>query len=514
MRKRYFKKKAQEKIHRIMKAIQTMKSITYYFSQRPKMTGILAFLLFCILLFLAIFLHLTRLPLIMWDEGLYFFRAMSILEDGHYLTNFDTTGAMHPHRNSKLPFTTFFQVISLKLLGINELAIRLPISLIFTATAFYIIRHIKHHFSSSYTGYIFGLICISSIGLVVPHMLRTGEHDVPFGCYILISVISLAIYLFEKKAIYLIPFTIFSIAAFLTKNLVAGVIGPGILLFIIFTKRTHHCFTDWRMYLSIALIILSYLGTIFYLNAHIDGFIEHMWNYELGGRYNNEIENHGGDFFHYLKLLALETWPYYFFLFIIGIGISLFAIKDERLKFYSRFTLAAFISFLIIMSISKTKLFWYIAPLYFLGAYFITLCFVYLQRYISEYSWNAKAAIVLSQVIIFAILFSEVVNTNLNSKHHNTYENYKEFIDKVEDRYPDRKSIAILDFSYGLPALFEVKKRNALKKDWNLSFSAERQLPDSKHIMSCSPKTLAFISENSNSKELIAWRSCKLVELK
>lgn len=104
-------------------------------SSAKKMTKtqkIFLFLLFGIACYFPLFLRLDFIGLELWDEARRGVNALEMLINGNWLvTHYDGQPEMW---GTKPPFLIWCQVLCMKSLGINELAIRLPSALAALAT--------------------------------------------------------------------------------------------------------------------------------------------------------------------------------------------------------------------------------------------------------------------------------------------------------------------------------------------------------------------------------------------
>lgn len=81
-------------------------------------------LLLVVLSFFPIFLNLGEFHIRMWDEATYANNAIDMFTSGNYMVA-EQLGQVDFY-NTKPPFVLWCQVICMKFLGINELAVRLP----------------------------------------------------------------------------------------------------------------------------------------------------------------------------------------------------------------------------------------------------------------------------------------------------------------------------------------------------------------------------------------------------
>jgi len=470
-------------------------------------------LLFLILFYFPVFHHLERLPILLWDESLFSLRALYMHLTGDYLYNFNLFEGMQDHANTKLPFTTFFQVLSLKILGINELAIRLPIVLIFTSTVIYMIVHFKTRFNYIWSGYVFGLVAITSLGFVEPHMLRTGDQDAPFACYMVLTTITFLKYLETRKAKPLLGFVVFSLAAVLTKNLLAGLLAPGVLLFALLTHQLMPILKDYKFWLACFTIVGVYSGVVFYYEMQFPGFFERMWNYELVGRYTNAIENHDKPPFFYIKYLALKQFIPYFFLLPLVFALAFIENGCKKLKNSILCFSSVLFCYLLIISFSKTQTTWYVAPIYLLGAYIIALGSIPLFKYLFVQAKLYRYVFIMGLLLGWVTLYVNVLSNNFNPKPQIMDEKIGWFMEIIAKEKPDIKKYTIVNNNFGASAGFykEMYNRNGL--GYEINNQREIKYTDNQIIMTCLDKVLHPTHDNYYYEMLRHWEGCKLLRI-
>jgi len=472
-------------------------------------------LLFGVLLYFPIFHFLDQFPIRIWDESLFGLRAISLLASGDYMFDFSEFG-LPDHRNTKLPFTTWTQVLSMKLMGINTLAMRLPISLIFIGTVAFILRYSKKHLGSISIGVIFTLVLICSPGIVRNHMLRSGEHDMPLVCYLIVAVVSYYQYLQYHNKKYLWLFTIAMIAAFLTKNLLAGVILPGMLIYTIYACKLKSILTDKNIWLSIMLIIGSYLATIGYLEYQSEGFIDRMWNYELGGRYSEAKDGHKGNIWYFVKDLSLTHFRIYFWLVLI----ALILLRDPKLspakKQLITYLGVVFISYILIISFAKTKLFWYGMPATPVGALIIGIALhhYYFQHMIN---WsNSKRYLIVSIFITGAFLvpYGQMIQHIMNDNFVTNNEKFGPFMERLSYDHPNIKTFTLADNIPAYPSTFCREKYNLSDQGYKIKSAGAVEFAIGDTVATC----IYSIYDQSNKKydiEMIQiWEDCFIYVIK
>ena len=101
--------------------------------------------------------------------------------------------------------------------------------------------------------------------------------------------------------------------------------------------------------------IASYYGLREYLDP---GFLQLVWDTEVGGRYMNAIGGHKQEFAYYIKHMANERYAYWFVLIPVSLVIILNT-KDARLKRLGTYSTILVLTYFLVISLAGTKLRWY-----------------------------------------------------------------------------------------------------------------------------------------------------------
>ena len=471
-------------------------------------------LLLGILIYIPTFHFMGQVPIRHWDESLFGLRALHMYSTGDYMSNFDLYEGLMDHRNTKLPFTTWIQVLFMKIVGINVIALRLPIALIFVATIGYIFRYTHKHLSTYAIGIMFAVLLLCSPGIVREHILLTGDQDLPFICYLMIMVISYHQYLQHGKSKYLIAFGLTITAALLTKNLFAGAFLPGLFIYTILIGKLKSILTNKNVWLMILSVIMVYSGVIFYLNYQYPGFVDRMWGYELMGRYTDAKDGHKGDFSFFFTEIAFNGFKWYFWL----VPISLLALLSKDINRNTSQLLiclaSVFFSFLLLISFAETKLYWYVTPIIPIGAMMIAISLHHLYaHYISRQNGVIKYGLTIIGVCaLFMWPYKKSIDYAMNHKTIHKEENFGKFIELLSNDNPERKSYTITSGKFGTPSMWYIQKYN-IEKGYNLKYKRDNQFEDGELVMTCLPDMGALLHEKYNYEVWEEHEGCKFVKI-
>ncbi|PHR44637.1 MAG: hypothetical protein COA32_14695 [Fluviicola sp.] len=457
---------------------------------------ILTWLVFLGVIYFPIFLHLGSLPVALWDESLFALRALFMYDNLEYMIDFNQFEGLSDHMNTKLPFTTFFQVLGIKIFGVNELGIRLPIIFIFLGLSFWIYTFFKKQFSVSWVGGAFVLLLVISYGFVGEHMLRTGNQDVPFAMYLLLATLYFWKYIEYKKISDVLLFSFFMIAALLTKNLLSVIVLPGILAFILLKKhRFKEVMGSYKTYMSAIIIAGAYILTLVYFEWQYPGFFDRMWNYELLGRYTNTIEGHSGGFFFYFDIYFNQNSSYLGYFALFGLFVLFDKNADIRLKRLTTLLSLVFVSYLLFISISATKTEWYVAPLYPFGSLIAVLGIFHLnQVYILKSSVPIKIFIGALILVLFSGNYTSVINSVYKEEPKNGTQIYGYHL--KNNSVSLGKKFYIIDSRFGSSAYFskEIYNRN---HGYDIIYAEnfeDMEMPAK--VFTCRPNEMRLIENN------------------
>ncbi|MBK8668682.1 MAG: glycosyltransferase family 39 protein [Saprospiraceae bacterium] len=127
-----------------------------------------------IFVFISVFYNISGPSIYMWDEAVYANNALEMSQNNKLLPLY-TDGKISEY-NVKPPLVIWMQYVAIKILGINELSIRLPSVLAGILTCFIIGLFGIRNFNFQ-IGAISILILLTIRGYVKIHVLHSGDLD-------------------------------------------------------------------------------------------------------------------------------------------------------------------------------------------------------------------------------------------------------------------------------------------------------------------------------------------------
>lgn len=457
-------------------AIDWVKSLDVYAKGRKMLPGYVIFSLFLGMLVWSLCFELDRIDMNVWDESLFSLRALHLYEKGDFLQNFNQYQGLYDHPSTKLPFITILQSAAFAILGPSVWSLRIVVSILMLYTSILLSVRLHDLGLGRYTGILSALILFSSPRFLGEHMSRTGDHDAPLAMFLLLASLYFYGYLSKGGLKYLGGMVFWLLAGLLTKNVFAGLIVPGWVLFSLFSGNFIKIFQDKKIYIAAVLTLLLFGGFLLFFEWRNSGFLEQMWNYELMGRYTNVIEGHTGPWYYYVLLLVNSDLSIYIWVWVLSIIYTSLYERDLLKSMYG-LLLSCTVTFLIFISLSLTKLPWYHAVIFPLIALQIAL---FILKIISELKINwikskrivsiLKYSIGLLIVLGWLINSNEVHNKNMLWGQHGFVEAHR----RLKDNGLLEKQNVILEDDFGTDTYFYCKTFTDLHQ--GVSFTFQRNI--------------------------------------
>ena len=318
-------------------------------------------LLLILIVYSPFFLHLGDLPVRIWDEARLIANTLEMSENGNYLVpHFKGNPEMW---NTKPPLMIWCQLFFLKLIGNEELSFRLPSAIAGFLTSLMIVLVFSRYFKSYWFGLLAVLVLVTSNGYVGEHVTRTGDYDALLTFFTTLYAFGFFLYLESGKQKYLHLFFAGLALAVLTKSVQGLLFLPALALYPLMTGNMLKILKNKWIYIDLVLVSLVVAGYYFFRESVNPGYIDAVFNNELGGRYLETNENHRQAASYYLDLLTGAHFGTWFFLLPLGFFAG-FSFENGIFKRIAIFSLTLSVVYLLIISYSGTKLAWYDAPLF------------------------------------------------------------------------------------------------------------------------------------------------------
>lgn len=307
------------------------------------------------------FSELGKLPIRIWDEGRQAHNAYEMLQSRQYWV--PTFDGIPDTFGTKPAVLIWMQVWSMMLFGVNEFAIRFPSALCTSLLAIGMMLFVWKYFKSYWIAILCGILLLTSEALIRTHVARTGDYDAPLACFAGLGALSYFIFLDNQKRAFLYSTFLFFALAVLMKGTAGLLFLPSLLVYTLIQKKFFSILKDKHTYLGFLSFLILVIGYYFIRNEAQPGYWNLVVESEWKSMYLKPAQGHEADFWFYI-INGVNQWFRYYWYFVVAGLISYFLIEDIKVKKAILFSFITLLGFLLIISLSATKLFWYDAPAY------------------------------------------------------------------------------------------------------------------------------------------------------
>ena len=496
---------------------QYIKAIWNTISARGQQLGIgklVLLSLFLLALYFPIFLHLDYLPIQLYDESRRAINALEMTGNGNLLvTYYDGK----PDMWGKPPMPIWFMALSMQIFGFDELGLRLPSALIGLAIAFILFHFSNKYLKNPMLGIFSALILVSSRGFIREHVVRTADYDV----YLCLWSLSYTLLFFlytetdnpSKQRKYLYWTAILLACAVLTKGIAGLFFAPGLAIFALLRRKVPQLLRSKHTYFAIALFSIC-VGSYYLLR---DMATPYYWNTvvynEVTGRYFKGFEGHQHGPFYYLQLLYEDHFKYWIYLLPVGIALGL-----NQKGPLSRFSLYLTINTAILLSVislSKTQLSWYDAPLIPFFAVLSAIPIVYgfnrILKIDNQLSGKQSILILTFTLLLYAWPYSKIIQTVYFPSRDWSW-NQKDLYGYFIRSHPEINTYMVCNIGYNAASKFYRTIKN--KEGYVLgTFHPGRKQPQGATVLICEKEAKKIVRNVHYVYKYMDWKDCELLKI-
>lgn len=354
--------------------------------------------------YIPLFDSLGSLPIVLWDESRLAVSALEMYDSGNWL--YLTYEGVPDHWNAKPPMMIWMQVISLKLFGLNEFAIRFPTAMAGLSTCILLYWFFGKKMQKPILGIITCAVLLTSQGYVKIHAARTGDFDTLLTLFIVSYSLFYYLYLKEEKKKYLIVTIIAMILAVLTKGIAALIISPALLIFTVYEKKLLFVLKEPRLYIGIASFLVIILGYYFLRDHYDKNYIADMIDNEITGRFGKTGNDANDNKWYYHGFFNVKTFKWWFRFLPVGLCVGLLA-DGKKWRSLTVFAVIFSIIQFVFVSMSKSKAEWYDMPSYPYFAIVAGLAVYFIYSYIKKEGANLKLKRNVLPYLFLVLVFME-----------------------------------------------------------------------------------------------------------
>lgn len=472
-----------------------------------KVVNIIGFMLFLIAAYFTLFYNLGASPLWVWDEARLANSTLEMMENANLIV---------PHYNgkpdmwsTKPPFLIWIQCISASIFGLNVWALRLPSALAGLLTAGALWWFCSKILYKHWMGFFSAILLVSLAGFAGEHVTRSADYDAMLILFTTGYLLLFYIYAITHRNKYLYLAAVAVTLAILTKGIAAILFLPFIGIWLLANKQVAGIFKNKHLYISLSIVLVLGLGYYFLRETLNSGYIQAVANNELGGRFNNAVEGHTGEWWFYLNVLY-KKGVYQSLLFVIPGLIALF--RSDSLKKLASYLFICIIGYTLVVSSAGTKLDWYIAPVYPLLAMLAGYGMYIIIKY--TFSINKIAGgVVTASILIFIVgtaQYAFIENKPRTIHNESGSVLFGKYMQALPDYY--RNYSLVSDMSVNAHTAFYSKLYN--KQGYNLKQATVAEVQVGDTLMLCERSTIIKVREKFTYNMLDSGINCILVKIK
>lgn len=320
--------------------------------------------IFLTLIFLGavfnIFYNLGKVPIDSWDEARHGISAYEMFKNNNYIVN--TFAYKNDYWNLKPPISFWAIGLGYKLAGFNPLGLRLVSGLAALSTIAIIAFFTKYKYGRL-ASLISALVLTTTTQYILSHSARTGDADSLYVLFFTISMVTVALSEQNIKWLYVSGFA-FSLS-FLTKSWHAICVVAITGIYMLFSKTLFKMrVKGWLYFLGSSFSPIIIWAILRFQNDRFV-FFKKMIEFDLLERTSRTLEGHTGGPFYYLLTFQ---YGYFYWLLALVAGLVLYAAlyrSIDKIEKNTALLLFLWITVpLVLYTIAKTKITWYILPVF------------------------------------------------------------------------------------------------------------------------------------------------------
>jgi 4-amino-4-deoxy-L-arabinose transferase-like glycosyltransferase len=301
-------------------------------------------------------------PIVLWDESRLAVNALEMSQRGFSLV---TTYGFQPDLwNTKPPLLIWLEAGSIHLFGASEWALRLPSFMAALATLALVMRFSWWLGGSRFVAAAAPTVLALSPGFFGDHAAQSGDYEALLCLFTTAYLLLLFRVLHRKRpgAWSVLACGLLVAGACLTKGIAGLAPGVGVAIYVIVRGRWPRLVqTPW--FAVAGALVVAIVGGYYLAREQLaPGYLAAVRANELGARYVHGMNGHFWPAYYYLDMLGQEFGPRWAY---VGLAVAPF-LRFGRNKSAAFMTYAFVVipTLVLVFSLSRTKIFWYVAPVY------------------------------------------------------------------------------------------------------------------------------------------------------
>ncbi len=400
-----------------------------------------------IFVFVVTLLYISSYKVVnIWDEAIYANNSLEMYLNNSYIVY--TVNNIVDYYNTKPPLALYAHVFSYHIFGVSVFALRFSSYLSVVIILISILFFSRRYLNSITLGIIASIIYVTNTGVMRQHVFYTADLDailcVLINFIVLIRLKQLVTNIVQKYEIYLMA-ALFALA-YLTKSLSSLFILLPLVCSYIISNELVSLLKNKHTYFAIILFLL--VSSSYYLiRIPIDdGYWKVVWESEYKRMFYNVMPWNTSPWYHYFQTLWTNFFKYQLILFVL-FGTA-YLLLPRRSRIFNKYILHLFLlclGYLLFISIPRSKMDFYAAPLYTSFSFIIAfLIYNFFDYFMIKFSLNEYKIII---AVITLFIYPAYITTTETIKYVNdilVQERDAHTLRKVLKMYPKLKSVKIL----------------------------------------------------------------------
>ncbi|MEA3444409.1 MAG: glycosyltransferase family 39 protein [Bacteroidota bacterium] len=483
-----------------------------------------------ILLFAAIILQvgyrIGKEQIKVWDESSSARNSVIMMSNQDYIVI--RNNGIPDHYDVNPPFGLWLKIISYKIFGVTEFAVRFPSLVSAILTALLLFSFCTFYLKQIWLGNLLLAIMASTSGYMGYHVARTGDPDTLLT--LIIAIYSIAFFVFlekypDKRIKFLAILGFMAFLAIFTKSIAGVAPMAGLAFYSLTQAKGRKMLLDYRIYIT-AIISLILASSYYIIRELVDeGFLQAVYvrNFKVIQDYYYEPKH--PEFSFYINYLWTAAFKPFFYFVPLSI-IPAFFSKNNQIKRLILFSFIAATTILIGQSSIEIKNEWYIAPIYPFLWLLCSLGIYGTLEILLRLIKNIKIKRIVSAIIILVLLgsiyplylkkFKENYKCTIKNAFIYHPEREGDFLRKIKKENPEFKSFKVISPYAKRSTDFYVQKFKYLDNTNTLVFQSDSLpvLTAGDTIIACSAKTKMLIEKYTNFELIDEKKYCKLYVIK
>ncbi len=480
--------------------------------------------IFALLCYFPLFLHLGTLSLRLWDESRRGVNALEMATNGHWLVPY--FGGAPDMWGTKPPLLVWLQAICMKIVGYNELAVRLPSALAGVATVFLLVWFAQKVLHRPLAGFFAGLVLLTSDIYIESHGAISGDYDALLALWQTAYLLTFYRYLEDRRPQLLYLTGLFIFFAAFTKGVAGFFFLPALAVYALWRRELLPLLRGKQTYWTILAVIGALLSYYFLREAVNPGYLQAVWENELGGRYFEAKEGQAQPFwFYFQSIFQFDLYSPWVYLVPIAFLVGFL---QKELRHLTVLFAINFVLFFGVISFAQTKLTWYFMPILpsisLLVGLLIQETYQALRTHLqlSQPSLR-RALLIVFSLTIFTLPYRRIIEKVYVFEHQGYLKekmDYRDFLRTV----PEEKAVTIFHPYYnGHVAFYQaLYNQNGYEiKDKMLHAPQPGVLPtqpevpptfqSGEKVILCETDPWTYLSSNYYWEIQREWKGCKLI---